>query len=367
MGAARGRLAAWVSMGGCLALLNLGGCPTPTDNSNTNDNSGDNDSIRSATRIELENNAAAFTGSLASSDIDIFSIGELQTGDRLVVDVQGASGDLDPVLALLDGDERVYAFNDDREADSSDLNPRLDVDIRGPSGEYFIGLAGFPGQRTSGDYRVEVRVTPDGGQTDAPAQIIFLNWVGGQNVTVPNVGTFDLPRFSANDVGDFGDNETTTLKRQVEAIVRDRFDGFALTVVSSDASPRPIDPHSTIYFGGENRSAFAIAEQIDVQNQDRGDDAIIFSSSFKDAFAGLPTLTQISRALGNTIAHEIGHLLGLVHTRDCSELMDTTCGNSSLLAEQAFNLAPLDDSVFPLGFQDADSLLEWAIGLADSQ
>jgi hypothetical protein len=135
-------------------------------------------------------------------------------------------------------------------------------------------------------------------------------------------------------------------------------------LLNSDDDALPADPHSTVYFGGTERSAFAVAEQIDTFNADQTDNAIVFTNSFRNAFTTTPSLQQMATAVGNTTAHEIGHLLGLVHTKDCTGLMDTTCSNDALLGVQVFKLSPLDDSTFPVGMQNAVELIEWAIGLA---
>jgi hypothetical protein len=55
-------------------------------------------------------------------------------------------------------------------------------------------------------------------------------------------------------------------------------------------------------------------------------------------------------------------LLGLVHTADCADLMDTRCTNDSILVPQQFGTAVLDHSVFSLGLQNELELLDWILG-----
>jgi hypothetical protein len=71
----------------------------------------------------------------------------------------------------------------------------------------------------------------------------------------------------------------------------------------------------------------------------------------------------MAEALGNTVAHEVGHLLGLVHTADCNDLMDTSCFNDRILSAQQFSTAPIDKSIFPFGYQPELEILSWLIGL----
>ncbi|MCA9244127.1 MAG: hypothetical protein KDA32_09245 [Phycisphaerales bacterium] len=347
----------------------LGGCVPTTTDSNGNvvptvDN-GTNDSFNSATALAINNDAISLTGSIvAGGDIDMYEIGALSAGDRVVIDVRATSGDLDGVAALFDTNQNMHAFNDDRASDSSNLNPLIDVVVRRDD-KYFVGIVAFPGGATTGNYTLTVTITRGVGVPNQSGQIVFLDWNGGQNLRVKNVGTFNLPAFSATDVG-INAALTDALKARVAEIIRDRFTGFKLNLMNSDDDAIPAAAHSTVFFGGANTRAFAISEQIDTENEDPSDNAIVFTGSFLAAFQGIPSFEQMATALGNTVSHEVGHLLGLVHTKDCAALMDTSCGNNALLRDQAFKRAQLDDSVFPIGFQDALQLVGWAIGTTDT-
>ncbi len=355
---------------GTLCLLCLTGCPPPMPP----DDSGrgfpfldvdGNFTFDSATALPLvgDQNELTFSGTIdGAADIDIYDLGVLAAGDALFVDVARASGDLDAVAAVFDDEEMLQFFNDDREADASNLNPLINGIVRGRTGRYFLGIMALGGSSTSGDYNVIVRITRNVGVPEPTGQVVFLDWNGGLNTVVPNVGQFDLSPFDAGDLGESSD-ATDAIKELVQEFVESVYDGYNLTVLNSDDDARPGGPHTTIYFGGNNRRAFAISEQVDSYNADPSDDSILFTRAYRMAFSSDPTVTEISVALGNTVAHEIGHLLGLVHTADCNELMDSTCGNDRLLSPQEFGTAPLDDRVFPLGSQNAAELLAWTLGL----
>lgn len=341
-----------------IPLTIIAGCPTTPDKTIDTAN---NSSIDTAVVLEFVDGAATLTSSrLTAADVDFFELGALATGDRVIVDVQTASGNLDAVAAIFDADLNLFALNDDRTPDSN-LNPLIDAVVREP-GTYYVAVSAFAGTATSGTYKLTVTLLANSGQAEPKGQIVYLDWNGGAGITIPNVGTFDLPPFDAAQVG-LDSTQTDALKTLVEAIVIDSFAGFDILFRSSDRDERPSTPHSTVFFGGFNRQAFAISEQVDSLNADPADDAIIFTESFNGAFSERPGLDGMALALGNTTAHEIGHLLGLVHTAQATDLMDTTGGNNSILVPQEFETAPLDDSVFPTGLQDSVELLGWILGL----
>ncbi len=345
------------------------GCPfsVPSatgDGDVSNLDSGDNSTLQSASALDFNSTGlVTFTGSISGGfDTDLYDLGSLSPGDRVVADVQRNTGNLDAVAAIFNDAEQLVAFNDDRADDGSILDPLVDFVVRGDQGHYFLGIVSYPDSNTAGQYEITVSIVRNAGIPAPQSQIVFLDWVGGNDILVPNVGSYDLAPFSAADVGLPAD-QTAAVKTRVQAIVQSRYAGYNLIVLNSDDNAKPAAAHSTVYFGGNDRRAFAISEKIDPYNADHADDTIIFTESFRGAFRHTPTFGEMSQALGNTTAHEIGHLLGLVHTSDCSSLMDTGCSNDRLLSVQEFKAAQLDSSVFSLGYQDAPTLLGWILGL----
>ncbi|MCK4341918.1 MAG: hypothetical protein KAY37_09375 [Phycisphaerae bacterium] len=357
----------WLAVTALPLLLFCCGCPfaaQEVDGTDGGTTDAANSSLATATALALSpsDDELVFTGSITgSADIDVYELGTLAPGDRLFVDVQRTSQNLDPVAAILDSREYLVAYNDDRAPDGSDLNPQLDIVIRGEQDTYYLAIVAYAGNFTTGEYEATVRVQRTVGVPATRAQVVFLDWNGGDEILVRNVGLFNLRPFSAADVG-LPAEQTEAFKDRVQELVEERYAEFNMLVLNSDDQAEPSGSHSTVYFGGQSYAAFAISEQIDTFNEDPNDDAIIFIEGYRDVFNTEPTFEQLAQAVANTAAHEVGHLLGLVHTHDCDGLMDTTCYNERLLQPQEFKTSPLDESVFPFGFQDAEEILGWILG-----
>lgn len=355
-------------MPGLLALTV--GCPTAGTNSEPVGSTGvpvnldrpGNNAFASATALPIAaDDVLAFTGSIeAAADVDVYEIPELKAGDRLRVDVTRTSGNLDAVLTIFDQNFNLHAYNDDRDLQSNSLDPLLDITIRGDDGPYFVAIAAFPGGSSTGNYEVNVQTFIG---TDAPPEdqlIVFLNYAGGR-VESQNFGNLDLPPFTARSVG-LDNVSTTNLTAAVTEYVSIAFAQYNVLILTSDNSSRPSAGVSIIHFGGVNPRAFGLAEVIDVHDLIEDDQGLIFPGSFDGNFSGQPTFNQMVRALGNTAVHEIGHLVGLVHTEDCQGFMDATCPNDNLLFPQSFERSPLDPATFPIGFQDSADTLDFLFG-----
>jgi hypothetical protein len=61
-------------------------------------------------------------------------------------------------------------------------------------------------------------------------------------------------------------------------------------------------------------------------------------------------------------SHELGHLIGLYHTKDPQEVMDSTGTAWDLAGTQTFRRAALEDSVFATGYENTPRLLDQTLG-----
>ena len=66
---------------------------------------------------------------------------------------------------------------------------------------------------------------------------------------------------------------------------------------------------------------------------------------------------------GSSAGHELGHTLGLVHTNSTTDVMKRFAGDAQDLIS-TFSTAPLDSSMFPIGYQDSGLLLLQELGVA---
>ena len=150
--------------------------------------------------------------------------------------------------------------------------------------------------------------------TDFQGQIIYLDFDGAENVTFDGPITLtgiDVPAFQV----------LTALAGQeaeiVQAVVAQLDDILAGSgVLFTTEKPDGGTPFSTLYIGGDD-SAFSeygsfegLAEQVDVGNRDRWDEAWVFSDR---VLSGAASFVAAAEGLAETVAHEVGHLLGYGH------------------------------------------------------
>jgi uncharacterized repeat protein (TIGR01451 family)/CSLREA domain-containing protein len=147
-----------------------------------------------------------------------------------------------------------------------------------------------------------------------------VNYDGPVRVDNVEVYPFQIP-------ADFFVDKVQFISAIVDSLNR-RFASLGVTFLSLSSSslsvPSPLAgegqdegiPYSTIYIGGDG-SAFSqygsflgLAEQVDVGNQDRSDNAFVFSD--KIYRAGM-SVAEYGAALADVIGHEAAHLLGYAH------------------------------------------------------
>jgi len=319
-------------------------------------------SFATAAALPLDSGGqATIGGSISGSRIDVYDLGPAAVGDRMEITVSSTVGSsLDPLAAVFTANEELYWINDDRNLATNDLDSELNFTVRTASSKFYLAVTRSRFGTTAGAYSGTVKITRGVGAPAPSVQYLLLDFSGG-SIMVPNVGNYNLSAFDSADIDSAYTGKTNQIKAEIVATVKDRFSAFGIHVVSSDDPPPPAGCFSTLFFGGFSSTAFGMSENVDHGNEDMCDDGVIFTNQFSDPFSSLPSVSGIGTAIGNVAAHEAGHLLGLEHTADITDLMDTTGSASTLLANQVFKTAVLDGSIFPIGKQNSPLLLNEVI------
>lgn len=319
-----------------------------------------NDVFEAATAAEL-GTAITMTinGSIgAGGDVDVFDLGALSAGDRLVADLGRTSGFFDLLAALFDEDGHLLVTGRDNGSDS-----QVDQVIRHSSPHHFLAVTHATVLTSPGTYEIEIQIERGGDVPDPRGQVVFLDFDGG-TVNDPSLGSVESEPFDAADIDSSYEDQTEAVKTVILDTVRQNFEALDLTLVTSvtDAPPEE-GTYSTIYFGGFNRCAFGDGDGVDPYNSDPADNAVVYTGSFTpDLFSVPPGPEELGVAIGNIASRELGHLLGLHDVDDPAAIMNREPAADTLLQDQEFKIADLAENVFPLGAEDSVTLLSEILG-----
>ena len=313
------------------------------------------------------NGVARLQGTVsASGDLDVFLLGTMSPGVRIIVDADtdADASLLDVSIAVFDGAERLVAANDDRS--TQDFDSYVEFITRHAGDPYFLVVthsAFSPSGRGIGSYRVDVELQGGFDVPEPVGQVLLLDFDGG-TIESPVLGFMTIKPFDAGAISHHYEGQDQRLRELIRATVEQNYERFNVTVLTSDDPPPPAGTEfSTIYFGGFNPAAFGVAEAVDLYNADYCDDAIIYAESFGPAvFTGVPTTAELAVAIANVASHEAGHLLGLNHVSDDRALMDDRSPADAFIDDQEFMEAPLSSDIMLIGTQDAVLLLDEIVG-----
>ena len=321
-----------------------------------------NDDFVSAQPVSF-NETVRITGSITPKseplDRDVFDLGPANAGDRVLADLQIATG-VDVVLGVFDARSRVLGYID---LTSASAGPReADFVLREFTNHLYVVVATRSAADNERAYVARLSVQRGLGVASEHPQVLVLNFLGADGVRVGNRAAVDVPPFDASNINSNFAGQTQELIDLVVAKVRADFAGLNVGIYTADDPALPPGAHSTIYFGTYNARLLGLADNVDPYNDDATQSAILYTDTFAVFNALSPTLEQMAQALANTTSHEAGHLLGLRHTADPTDIMDTTATARQMMLEQSFDLANLNASVIPIGLQDEPALLAWAVG-----
>lgn len=294
-------------------------------------------------------------------DIDIYDLGPVVAGDRITVSVDSErSANL--AAALFDDQHCLFVCNDDRYW-QVDPRPQLGLTVRRDSAHCYLVIAPDPAVRECrGSYTATVLL--ERGTVPAPRpQTVYLSFHGAKRIAMPGRNAVDIPAFDAAFIDSSFAGRTAEMIEAIVANVRSHYAMFNVNILSStESSVIPTDA-TIVYFGTYDPNYLGLADSVDRYNADLTQKAIVFTDTFSMFMPLQPSLSQMALAIANVASHEAGHLLGLEHTRQWTDLMDTTGPAQTLLTMQAFETAPLYEEVFPIGWQDGVLQLAETVGV----
>jgi hypothetical protein len=353
-----------------LAVVIVAGCetqPIPDCESNCNDIES-NDTFAAAQMAEIAADGSARIVGIIDDieDIDVFQLGSARAGDDVRIALTRIDAGLRAALALYDAEGELIDDDTLTSLVSASSDPVIQHRVRADSTRMYVAVAHVVGRPTSGAYELDIDFTRGGSPPDPLRQAVLLGFAGG-TVEDPLFGTLTAGPFDAGDIDPAYAGATEIMKAIIREAFAQNYARFDIELWDTDdpqaAAALAGRTHATVVFGGFNAIAFGAAQSVDRYNQDHGDAAIIFTESFQpELFIVAPTAEELAVAIGNVAAHEMGHLLGLQHVIDATEIMDEASPPPTLLARQEFKSAPLSPSIFPLGRHDSADLLSVTLG-----
>jgi len=320
-----------------------------------------NDAFELAETVSLASGVEVIGGTVSNaSDVDVFELGPVAAGDRVVVSMSAPQ--LNGDLAIFDETGATLLVNDYRNIYLGEQFPFIDVIFRRPSDRCYVAVSSTPGYPSQGPYSLGASIEPDAGIPQPHPDVILLDFDGARNVRIASRDPVDVPAFDAADIDASYAGRTRELVEEVVRLVREDFLGYDVVILSTSEGARGDRDTSQVHFGTLDYALLGVAEGVDEYNAETGQHAIVFTDTFSVFMSLKPSVDQMAQTIANVASHEIGHLLGLVHTRSPDDIMDVTASLRQLMVDQTFRRAPIYELVFPIGEQDSSQLLLDSVG-----
>lgn len=306
----------------------------------------------------IPNASATINGSvIGTGNYQLYDLGPGDLGDEWFVSMQQLLTSSAPfTVVLLDADYDLLMRA--RVSTSSSLEHTTRADTP----HVYLGVMPAYGS-SGGDFRFNVSVAGDTFVPPPRQQVVYVDFGPAYDVRVHRRNPISFPAFDAAVLGDSYVGHTQWIKDTIIAAMLEDYADFDVVILSSDDGPPPSGEHSTVYLGESDDRLLGLADNVDMYNTDAVQNAAVYIESFGNYAVMRLEPDEMGVMIGNVASHELGHLLGLYHTKDPTEIMDSTGSAWELATDQSFKRGPLEDTVFATGMENTPRLLEQTVGL----
>ena len=253
------------------------------------------------------------TGSVSGSgNYQLFDLGSAWAGEEWTVSMQSLTGaPRSFTVVLMDADRDLIM----RKVVSSS-RPLSHV-TRLDTSEVYLGVMPSYGS-SGGSFRFDVELAAGATVPSPQQQVVYVNFGGGSGVRIHGRDGEYFSPFDAAMVGDVYAGQTEEMKQTILEAMRDDYAGFNVMVLSSDDGPPPAaGTYTTVHFGGEDNNLLGLADSVDMYNEDRSENCIVYVDSFEQYSVMRLTLEEngvYARQCGQPRAGDT--CWGLYHTKD---------------------------------------------------